>query len=175
MTLGLSKWKIVPVKGGQSRGLWARIRFWRLSWPGHRHPHSGPPWRSSGSPILPRFALGPGRHANKKGLSKGRPARYCSVLSIMCLESKKGGLLLSWLRRLAGCAALATSSIQAVGDDSPPPVQREFRGLWVATVENIDWPSQRGLDSTRQKQEVLAILDRAAALRLNVVVLQGRA
>ena len=71
---------------------------------------------------------------------------------------------------LAGGAAPAL----ATGGESPPLVQREFRGLWVATVANIDWPSQKGLDSTRQKQEMLAILDRAAALRFNVVVLQIR-
>jgi uncharacterized lipoprotein YddW (UPF0748 family) len=93
----------------------------------------------------------------------------------MLLELKKSGLLFAWLCSLAGCAALAASSAQAAGDESPPPVQREFRGLWVATVDNIDWPSQRGLDSARQKQELLAILDRASALRLNVIVLQVRA
>jgi uncharacterized lipoprotein YddW (UPF0748 family) len=92
----------------------------------------------------------------------------------MLLESKKSGLLFAWLHSLAGCAALAASPAQTGADESPPSVQREFRGLWVATVENIDWPSQRGLDSARQKQELLAILDRAAALRLNVVVLQVR-
>jgi uncharacterized lipoprotein YddW (UPF0748 family) len=92
----------------------------------------------------------------------------------MELESKKCGLLPAWLLSLVGCAALGASTAQTAGDESPPPVQREFRGVWVATVENIDWPSQRGLDSARQKQELLAILDRAAALRLNVVILQVR-
>ena len=96
----------------------------------------------------------------------------------MLLELKKRVLLLVWQCSLAGCAASASASasstIQPTGEESPPPVQREFRGLWVATVENIDWPSQRGLDSARQKQELLAILDRASALRLNVVVFQVR-
>ena len=27
----------------------------------------------------------------------------------------------------------------------------EFRGVWVATVENIDWPSKRGLSNEDQK------------------------
>jgi uncharacterized lipoprotein YddW (UPF0748 family) len=92
----------------------------------------------------------------------------------MLLEMMKGGLWPVLLCSLAGDGVLAAATVQTEGDETPPPVQREFRGLWVATVENIDWPSQRGLDSARQKQEMLAILDRAAALRFNVIVLQVR-
>src|ERR1700750_3268960 len=57
---------------------------------------------------------------------------------------------------------------------TPPPIQREFRGVWVASVENIDWPSQPGLSTQEQKDELLGILDRAAALRLHGVILQVR-
>jgi len=56
----------------------------------------------------------------------------------------------------------------------PPPLQREFRGVWVASVQNIDWPSQPGLSTQEQKDELLGILDRAVALRLNAVILQVR-
>jgi uncharacterized lipoprotein YddW (UPF0748 family) len=56
----------------------------------------------------------------------------------------------------------------------PPPVAREFRGVWVASVDNIDWPSRPGLPVAEQKSELIAILDRAAALNLNAVVLQIR-
>src|ERR1700730_11972536 len=56
----------------------------------------------------------------------------------------------------------------------PPPVRREFRAAWIATVENIDWPSEPGLSTRQQQQELLGILDRAAALRLNAVILQVR-
>jgi uncharacterized lipoprotein YddW (UPF0748 family) len=55
-----------------------------------------------------------------------------------------------------------------------PEIQREYRGMWVATVANIDWPSRPGLPSDVQKTELLAILDRAAELKLNVIVLQVR-
>ena len=44
-----------------------------------------------------------------------------------------------------------------------PPVPREFRGVWIATVDNIDWPSRQGLSVEAQKAELLALLDRAAA------------
>ncbi len=53
-------------------------------------------------------------------------------------------------------------------------MSREYRGAWVATVANIDWPSSHGLSVARQKAELLAILDRAAELRLNTVVFQVR-
>jgi len=56
----------------------------------------------------------------------------------------------------------------------PPEVRREFRGVWVATVANIDWPSKKGLAAETQKKELLAILDRAVAINLNAVVLQVR-
>lgn len=55
-----------------------------------------------------------------------------------------------------------------------PAALREFRGVWVASVKNIDWPSQPGLSTAQQKNELLAILDRAAQLRFNAVLLQVR-
>ncbi|MBO9999807.1 MAG: family 10 glycosylhydrolase [Cyanobacteria bacterium SID2] len=51
---------------------------------------------------------------------------------------------------------------------------REFRGLWVASVWNINWPSRRDLSVDRQKSELLAILDRASQLNFNAIVLQVR-
>lgn len=53
-------------------------------------------------------------------------------------------------------------------------IPREFRGVWVATVDNIDWPSKRTLDTASQKKELLDILDRAAEINLNAVVFQVR-
>ena len=56
----------------------------------------------------------------------------------------------------------------------PPPVAREFRAAWVATVNNIDWPSKPGLSTWDQQRELLAILDKAAALKLNAIVFHIR-
>lgn len=56
----------------------------------------------------------------------------------------------------------------------PPPIVREFRGLWIATVANIDWPSRPGLSSQQQQQELIALLDRAVSQRLNAVIFQVR-
>ena len=57
---------------------------------------------------------------------------------------------------------------------SPPPLAREFRGAWIATVGNIDWPSRPGLPSEVQQREFLVLLDRAVSLKLNAVILQVR-
>jgi uncharacterized lipoprotein YddW (UPF0748 family) len=59
-------------------------------------------------------------------------------------------------------------------DLEAPPVPREFRGVWIATVDNIDWPSKAGLPVDSQKAELLALFDRAARIRLNAVILQVR-
>ena len=55
-----------------------------------------------------------------------------------------------------------------------PPLAREFRGVWVASVANIDWPSKRTLSTAEQQAELIALLDRAAALKLNAVLFQIR-
>jgi uncharacterized lipoprotein YddW (UPF0748 family) len=62
----------------------------------------------------------------------------------------------------------------AAGTAEPPAVNREFRGLWVATVGNVDWPSKPNLTPREQKAEWTAILDGAVKLHLNVIVLQVR-
>src|SRR5436305_1884381 len=59
-------------------------------------------------------------------------------------------------------------------DDAPPSPKREFRGAWVATVGNIDWPSRKGLSTQQQQDEMRAILDQCVAVHLNAVVLQVR-
>ncbi len=52
--------------------------------------------------------------------------------------------------------------------------RREFRGMWIATVVNVDWPSAPGLSPERQRAELLALFDAAVARRLNAVMLQIR-
>lgn len=59
-------------------------------------------------------------------------------------------------------------------DLDAPPVPREFRGAWIATVDNIDWPSKPGLPVATQKAELVALLDHAAGMHLNAVIFQVR-
>lgn len=55
-----------------------------------------------------------------------------------------------------------------------PEMPREFRGVWIATVANIDWPIS-GTDSyEKQKRDFLAILDYYKGLNFNAVIVQIR-
>jgi uncharacterized lipoprotein YddW (UPF0748 family) len=74
----------------------------------------------------------------------------------------------------AGCAPAAARSAGAVTGADVPAVPREFRGVWIASVANIDWPSRPGLPAADQQVELLRMLDRAVELRLNAVILQVR-
>ncbi len=62
----------------------------------------------------------------------------------------------------------------ANGSDTPPAPTQEFRGAWVATVHNIDWPSRPGLPASSQQRELVAILDDAVKNRLNAIIFQVR-
>ena len=66
---------------------------------------------------------------------------------------------------------LALASIQPI---AAPLVLREFRAAWVATVDNIDWPSKRGLATQQQKRELITILDTAKRINLNALIFQVR-
>jgi uncharacterized lipoprotein YddW (UPF0748 family) len=68
----------------------------------------------------------------------------------------------------------AASPLSSPAHVNAPPLDREFRAAWVATVANIDWPSRPGLSTWQQQAELIAILDRAVELKLNAVVLQVR-
>jgi uncharacterized lipoprotein YddW (UPF0748 family)/predicted transcriptional regulator len=55
-----------------------------------------------------------------------------------------------------------------------PRPKYEFRAAWVASVENIDWPSKKGLPVDSQKVEFIRLLDMHQRNGLNAVVVQIR-
>lgn len=75
---------------------------------------------------------------------------------------------------LACCLLAAAPPAAAPEGPTPPPIPREFRAAWVATVANIDWPSKPGLATQVQQEEARAILDRLAKSHFNAVVFQVR-
>lgn len=52
--------------------------------------------------------------------------------------------------------------------------KHEMRAVWVATVANIDWPSQRNLTSRAQRDEMRTMLDEFARNNINAIVVQIR-
>ncbi|MCM1356703.1 MAG: family 10 glycosylhydrolase [Staphylococcus sp.] len=62
-------------------------------------------------------------------------------------------------------------------DTAASSPKREMRGVWLATVWGIDWPSVRGTTESvrsRQQGELLEILDRCESLNLTTVFFQVR-
>lgn len=87
-----------------------------------------------------------------------------------------GFLVVSLVLGLALLLASCTHYWKPPVDQSivPPPAPREFRAAWVATVANIDWPSVAGLNVEQQQKELRDIVEKAAELKLNALVVQMR-
>jgi uncharacterized lipoprotein YddW (UPF0748 family) len=71
-------------------------------------------------------------------------------------------------------SAFASSSLWVPSGIKPPAPAREFRGAWIASVGNIDWPSRRDLTTAQQQAELIAIFELAERLHLNALLLQVR-
>ncbi|MBS1756705.1 MAG: family 10 glycosylhydrolase [Bacteroidetes bacterium] len=50
----------------------------------------------------------------------------------------------------------------------------EFRGVWVATVDNIDWPDQPTISADAQKAQFIKLLDMHKRNGMNVMIVQIR-
>jgi len=77
-----------------------------------------------------------------------------------------------------GAAAADAAPDPASGRSTPPAdpaaPKHEMRGMWIASVVNIDWPSAPGLSAAAQEAELVALYDLAVARGMNTVVLQVR-
>ena len=89
-------------------------------------------------------------------------------------------LALACALMLGACAPGRGGSAIGFGDTGditgsrPPMPRREYRGMWVASVGNIDWPSKPGLSEDDCRAEIVKILDEAKALNLNALFVQVR-
>jgi uncharacterized lipoprotein YddW (UPF0748 family) len=106
---------------------------------------------------LERFALG-----RFQGRLRGR--RLILALALMV------GLVLPQALQMGRANAIDPS----LDDSAEITHLREFRGVWAASVVNIDWPSASNLSVERQQADLIAILDRMQSLNLNALVLQIR-
>jgi len=75
---------------------------------------------------------------------------------------------------ITGIFALTLLVSMAISAFSQTYPKREMRAFWIATVENIDWPSAKGLTTDQQKKEMIELLDQVQAWNMNAVVFQIR-
>ncbi len=67
---------------------------------------------------------------------------------------------------------IAIGSVLPIGASAQ--AKPEFRGVWVATVENIDWPSRGNHNSDSQKVEFIRLLDMHQRNGMNAMIVQIR-
>lgn len=94
-------------------------------------------------------------------------------LALVCLRSMVlwGLPVALWV---VGCIPAHALNFFLPSEEVPPAPLREFRAAWVATVNNIDWPSRPGLSTSQQQQELIALLNQASKLKLNAILFQVR-
>ena len=80
-------------------------------------------------------------------------------------------IVCSWLVAVLNSVFTANADTPSA---TPPSPTFEFRAAWVATVANIDWPSDPHLPVSEQQHELLSILNTAKELNLNAIILQVR-
>ncbi len=109
-------------------------------------------------------------HAPKPAVTPAPPAPRDSIISAPPVTSPAVTPPRDAPRTAPSRPAPTRPNVPAVA----PPLPREFRGVWVATVSNLDWPSKKTLSTADQQAELIALLDRAVALRLNAIIFQVR-
>ena len=77
-------------------------------------------------------------------------------------------------RRLFSLLLLFACSVNMLAAQDNILKKREFRGVWIATVVNIDWPSKPGLSAAQQKAELVRILDAHQRAGINSIIFQIR-
>lgn len=61
------------------------------------------------------------------------------------------------MKNIIAIVLLVSLALSAQGRKKSP--KREMRAVWIATVDNIDWPSSPNLSVEEQKAELIAHLD----------------
>ena len=95
-------------------------------------------------------------------------------MSLRTIRTALPGLALAALTACSAHNTVTAPIVPVPADTTPPAIQREMRGLWIATVANIDWPSHTGLTAAVQQAELIDLLDRARAAGLNAVMFHVR-
>lgn len=101
----------------------------------------------------------------------------CDLRKLLMNQLPRPVLLTILLLLCLGTTGMTVPSVNPVPISAKKPEQKttEFRGVFVATINNIDWPSRPNLPVDEQKREFLKLLESFQKFNLNVVILQVRA
>jgi uncharacterized lipoprotein YddW (UPF0748 family) len=76
------------------------------------------------------------------------------------------------MKNLVATISLLLAILYSFGQTQPP--KYEFRGVWIATVDNIDWPQRGQYDVEKQKADFIRQLDMHVRNGMNAVIVQVR-
>jgi len=127
---------------------------------------------------IPSYAKTQVAIATEKGMVVNYPDLKRLEPNRSATRAEVAAMLYQALVQQGEMPAIASNAIVAPQSQSLQTVktshQREFRGVWAASVWNLDWPSKKGLSTAKQQEELIQILDRMASLNLNALILQIR-
>jgi len=69
---------------------------------------------------------------------------------------------------------IVQQSVLAQDEIIPITHKRQFRGVWMATVRNLDWPPKPGLSVRRLKKKYIKQINKLKELGMNAVIVQIR-
>ena len=82
-----------------------------------------------------------------------------------------------YMKRICGILflLLVYTSMYGQADSLPANDRITFRGAWIATVANIDWPTPEAVGNTgKQQEEMLFLLDSLHSIGINAIIFQVR-
>lgn len=94
--------------------------------------------------------------------------KLIKVTRILCLTVVGLSLLCS----STGCGKVVEGTTLPTNEEVLE--RKEFRGVWIASVSNLDWPSKSNLTMQQQQQEFIDMLDKLKAAGFNAVIVQVR-
>jgi uncharacterized lipoprotein YddW (UPF0748 family)/N-acetylmuramoyl-L-alanine amidase len=109
-------------------------------------------------------------------MSKYLETKYKELMMKKLLKKAAAFIILAAMLMTMASPVVAddTDAHNSSGSNVSVDADSEMRGLWVATVVNIDYPSKPTTDPEVLKSEALTILDNAKDTGLNAVFLQVR-
>lgn len=109
-----------------------------------------------------------------EGLPPGPGRDYTAAMRLPLKLACASAISLFFIFSCASSTSTARRPQRDSGFGAPLGAPREFRGLWIASFMNVDWPSRPGLPAAELQAQIDSILDAAKAMNLNALIVQVR-